>query len=169
MAPLPLSVFIPSYNASLTISGVLSRIPDDAWEIIQSVFVINDGSQDDTEKVVQSLMEKYEKLQIFSFETNQGYGEVVRKGMTLGVKSGTEYVVCLHADGQYPPEKLGEFVEYMRSRGLDVLQGSRHKDGGSTSGRDAELQIRSRQAFDMAGEFRFWVEDDGLSFRISDV
>ena len=48
MAPLPLSVFIPSYNASLTISGVLSRIPDDAWEIIQSVFVINDGSQDDT-------------------------------------------------------------------------------------------------------------------------
>ena len=51
-------------------------------------------------------------------ETNQGYGEVVRKGMTLGVKSGTEYVVCLHADGQYPPEKLGEFVEYMRSRSI---------------------------------------------------
>ena len=161
MAPLPLSVFIPSYNASLTISGVLSRIPDDAWEIIQSVFVINDGSQDDTEKVVQSLMEKYEKLQIFSFETNQGYGEVVRKGMTLGVKSGTEYVVCLHADGQYPPEKLGEFVEYMRSRGLDVLQGSRHKDGGALQGGMPNYKYA-------AGKLLTWLENFVFGLKMTD-
>ena len=106
-------------------------------------------------------MEKYEKLQIFSFETNQGYGEVVRKGMTLGVKSGTEYVVCLHADGQYPPEKLGEFVEYMRSRGLDVLQGSRHKDGGALQGGMPNYKYA-------AGKLLTWLENFVFGLKMTD-
>lgn len=161
MPPLPLSVFIPSYNASLTISDVLSRIPDDTWEIIEVVFVINDGSQDDTEIVVRSLTEKYEKLQVFSFETNRGYGEAVRMGMKLGVESGTEYVACLHADGQYPPEKLREFVEHMRSERLDILQGSRHKDGGALQGGMPAYKYA-------AGKFLTWLENIVFGLKMTD-
>ena len=48
--------------------------------------------------------------------------------------SGGDHVACLHADGQYPPEQLYEFVEQMHSRRIDVLQGSRYKGGSALVG-----------------------------------
>ena len=129
-----LFVFIPAYQAARTIESVLERIPADAWDMAVRVVVINDGSRDDTAAVVERCRARYPKLDLFSFEQNRGYGDAVRKGLELARASGADYTACLHSDGQYPPEKLAEFTRHMARNGVDVLQGSRHKEGTALQG-----------------------------------
>jgi glycosyltransferase involved in cell wall biosynthesis len=129
-----LSIFIPAYNAALTITSVIERIPHDLWSEIGTVKVINDGSKDETESVVLGLTQRYPKLSVYSFEQNQGYGKAVRRGLGFCRESDSEYSACLHADGQYPPEHLGQFLDHMRRYRVDLLQGSRHKLGTARDG-----------------------------------
>jgi len=42
--------------------------------------------------------------------------------------------VCLHGDGQYPPEQIPRFVSTMVGDGFDILQGSRIASGTALSG-----------------------------------
>lgn len=129
-----ISVFIPAYNAEKTVGSVLARIPNAAWRLIDTVFVLNDGSSDKTVEIVEDLKASYPKIHLHSFAQNRGYGDAVRKGLQLCRERGSDYVVCLHADGQYPPEKMPEFVRYMHENGIDILQGSRHRDGTALKG-----------------------------------
>lgn len=131
----PFTIFIPAYNAAKTLPGVLERIPSELWDDCVACFVISKASRDNTLEVAESLKSKYPKLDWVGGDTNLGYGDSVRTGLTacLGVES--ETIVCLHGDGQYPPEELPSMLREMQSRELDILQGSRHKlntarDGG---------------------------------------
>ena len=120
------AIFIPSYNAARTLPGVFERISEELWGAIENVFVINDGSQDDTDAVVATLARDRPKIRLVSRQPNRGYGTVVREGLRRCVEeTEAEYIVSLHADGQYPPESVLPFVAHMSERGVDVLQGSR--------------------------------------------
>jgi glycosyltransferase involved in cell wall biosynthesis len=132
--PPTVAVFIPAYNAAATLEGVLARIPDEAWQLIHELVVVNDGSRDTTAAVVEAARATYPKLRLVSFEQNRGYGAAVREGLRQCRDSGTDYAVCLHADGQYPPERIAPFVRHMAAHGIDVLQGSRHRDGTARAG-----------------------------------
>lgn len=56
-------------------------------------------------------------LQYMRFEFNRGYGAVVKCGITEGLRSGAKYIACLHGDGQYPAEQLGEFFAHLEGAG----------------------------------------------------
>ena len=156
-----LCVFVPAYNAAETIRGVIARIPDNAWQIIEAVHVIDDGSTDDTARVAKALEQEYPKVHLHSLQRNQGYGEAVRQGMKRCLASGGDYVACLHADGQYPPEQLHEFVEQMHSRRIDVLQGSRHKGGSALAGGMPFYKY-------VAGKCLTWCENKVFGLRMTD-
>jgi glycosyltransferase involved in cell wall biosynthesis len=125
-------VFIPAYNAEKTLPSVIDRISPSAWDLIQRVFIIDDGSNDETVTVANRLANQ--KIEVFSFPENRGYGSAAKKGLELCKRYKPDYCVCLHADGQYPPEKIEDFVTFMASNGIDILQGSRHKDGTALEG-----------------------------------
>ena len=79
------AIFIPSYNAARTLPGVIERISPELWEAIESVFVVNDGSQDDTDAVVEELSQDQPKIRLVSRQPNRGYGTVVREGLRLSL------------------------------------------------------------------------------------
>ncbi|SHG55707.1 hypothetical protein SAMN05720761_10337 [Fibrobacter sp. UWCM] len=56
-------------------------------------------------------------LQYMRFERNLGYGAVVKRGISEGLRSGAKYIACLHGDGQYPAEQLGEFFAHLEGAG----------------------------------------------------
>lgn len=56
-------------------------------------------------------------LQYMRFEFNRGYGAVVKCGISEGLRSGAKYIACLHGDGQYPAEQLGEFFAHLETAG----------------------------------------------------
>lgn len=147
-----LGIFIPAYNAAATLAAVIERIPRDLWDDIGAVAVIDDGSTDGTSAVVGDLMSRFPKIRLHRFDVNRGYGMAVRRGLGLCRESGCEYTVCLHADGQYPPERLVAFLQHMRRYRVDILQGSRHKDGTARAGGMPRYKIA-------AGKALTWMEN----------
>ncbi|MCP4383645.1 MAG: glycosyltransferase family 2 protein [Hyphomicrobiales bacterium] len=135
-SPLPsLAIFVPAYNAAATLPDLLARVPADLWPTISAIFVIDDGSQDDTGAVARALATRRPKVRLVTQPRNLGYGRTVRNGLRLCVaETDADAIACLHADGQYPPEALPRFISYMAEHGVDVLQGSRHKDGTALAG-----------------------------------
>ena len=137
-------VFVPAYNVEKTLGEVLSKI-DDVVLSRAHVIVIDDGSRDGTAVAFERFMSNVtenagcleengpdfkSRFEYLTFEQNKGYGAVVKKGIAEGLKSGAAFIACLHGDGQYPAEKLGEFFAEMENRNLDLLQGSRHAVAG---------------------------------------
>ena len=101
-----LSVFFPAYNdagtiASLVISAVRvagTLTPD--FEVI----VINDGSQDDTPRILDELARLYpDRVRIVHHETNRGYGGALRSGFATASK---DLVFYTDGDAQYDPSEM---------------------------------------------------------------
>ena len=107
MAATPsLSVFFPAYNdagtiASLVISAVqvaATLTPD--YEVI----VINDGSQDDTPRILDELARVYpDHVRIVHHQKNRGYGGALRSGFATASK---DYVFYTDGDAQYDPSEM---------------------------------------------------------------
>jgi glycosyltransferase involved in cell wall biosynthesis len=131
---LSICVIIPAYNAEHTLPGVIQRVPETTWDKISRMFIIDDGSSDRTAIYAADLAERNSKVILFSFPHNRGYGAAVRKGIQFSQEEKTDLCVCLHADGQYPPEKIESFIHFMVTNGVDILQGSRHKGGTALRG-----------------------------------
>ena len=101
-----LSVFFPAYNdggtiASLVITAVKvagSLTPD--YEVI----VVNDGSSDDTAKILDELAHIYpEHVRIVHHEKNRGYGGALRTGFTTASK---DLIFYTDGDAQYDPSEM---------------------------------------------------------------
>lgn len=153
-------IFVPAYNVERTLGEVLSKI-DESVLARAHVLVIDDGSRDGTAQAYERFMSscvENARFEYFRFEQNSGYGAVVKKGLAEGIASGAAFVACLHGDGQYPAEKLGEFFVEMENCNLDLLQGSRHAIAGEAKRGGMPLYKRIGGAFLTALE--------NLSFRV---
>ena len=121
------AIFVVAYNAVDTLTKLLDRIPEEVWREVSEVFIFDDCSKDETAILAhgyKSLKGK-EKLKIFRNEKNLGYGGNQKKGYRYAIEKGFDYVILLHGDAQYAPEKLSDFInEARRSRPAAVL-GSR--------------------------------------------
>ena len=153
-------VFIPAYNVAETLVPVLQKISDEVWTR-SIVLVIDDGSLDDTHGAYENFVatldnDKKSRLRYMRFEQNAGYGAVVKKGLAEGLRSGAEFVACLHGDGQYPAEQLDEFFDYLKTvnnvdetdeRKYALVQGSRHLTRGGAKAGKMPLHKRIGGAF----------------------
>lgn len=88
------SILVPCHNEGENIIETISwlqktRYPD--FEII----AINDGSNDDTGKILDKLSQEVEQLRIIHLESNQGKA----RGLTLAALSAkNEFLVCIDGD-----------------------------------------------------------------------
>ena len=124
-------IFVPAYNVSQTLADVLGRIPPAVMERAQ-VLVIDDGSKDDTRGAFEGFaavsgLEFAAHLQYERFERNLGYGAVVKRGISEGLRSGAKFIACLHGDGQYPAEKLDEFFAHLETARNQSANGLRNQ------------------------------------------
>ena len=155
------AIFVPAYNAARTIGSVIERIPAELWPTVVAAIVIADGSGDGTGAAVARLQARFPEVRLTVHPDNRGYGAAVRTGLRLGRETGADYVVCLHADEQYPPEKLPAFIGHMAAKGIDVLQGSRHLEGGARQGGMPLYKI-------VAGKVLTWMENRAFGLSMTD-
>lgn len=134
MADPTVSVFIPAYNAASTVQAVISRISPRLWRQIKTVWIIDDGSDDGTWSIIEALSRRHEAVHPVHWAANRGYGAAVRQGLDRCKDDGCDFAACVHADGQYPPEAVPEFVEAMLAHRIDLMQGSRIASGTALSG-----------------------------------
>ena len=108
-----LSIFFPAYNdagtiASLVITSVkVAATLTDDYEVI----VINDGSKDDTAKILDELARIYpEHVRIVHHQKNRGYGGALRSGFATATK---DFVFYTDGDAQYDPAEVTVLWEKM--------------------------------------------------------
>lgn len=168
-------IFVPAYNVATTLASVLQKISDNVWKN-SIILVIDDGSVDDTRGAFENFVTtldgfKKSRLRYMRFEQNAGYGAVVKKGLAEGLRSGAEFVACLHGDGQYPAEQLDEFFDYLKTvnnvdetdeRKFALVQGSRHLTrGGAKAGK---MPVHKR----IGGAFLTFVENLAFYQKLTD-
>jgi glycosyltransferase involved in cell wall biosynthesis len=118
MPPEPeISVVIPCLNEEAAVGGVVER----AWSGIErsgrtgEVIVVDNGSTDASAAVARAAGATV------VHEARRGYGRAYLTGIEA---ARGDYVVMADADGTYPVDRLGEFVDRLEA-GEDLVLGSR--------------------------------------------
>lgn len=96
-------VIIPTYNNQTT----LGRVIADVMAFTSRIIIINDGSTDNTEKV----LEQFPQLQILKNEENRGKGYSLRKAFKYALANGYDYAITIDSDGQHLASDLPVFLE----------------------------------------------------------
>ena len=128
-----LLIIIPAYNEENNIGSVLNKMYEEGIDEIGDILVINDGSKDNTEKVVSSL-----KVNIINQVINMGYGSALQLGYKYAEKKGYEYVIQLDADGQHDICNIRNIYNCLKNEESicldkpDIIIGSRFLSDSST-------------------------------------
>ena len=121
-------IFIPCFNATVTLPKVLERIPESIKSKVQEIFVVDNNSIDYTYLLAVGYREHSDtkNLKILKNVKNFGYGGSQKLAYSYAIKQGYDMVVMLHGDAQYAPEKLPVMIETMeKDKSIDLLFGSR--------------------------------------------
>src|SRR5438309_1426162 len=130
-SPPDLVVVMPVYNEAANISAVLHE-----WfsylRIVSPNFVllaVNDGSKDETGKILASLKDELgPRLRIVN-KTNSGHGLTCREGYELALAENIEWIFQIDSDGQCDPVFFGTL--YRNRAGFDCVFGYRRtRDDG---------------------------------------
>jgi hypothetical protein len=107
-----LSVVIPSFNEAESLAHVLPGLLRRAREYISDIEIIvaDDGSSDDTKKIISQLQTKYSFLGYIRSPQQRGIGSAIRDGIS---KSTKEYVLLLDADGQYEIDLIAQIAPFL--------------------------------------------------------
>lgn len=121
-----LFIIIPAYNEQDNIRQVVN----DWYPIVLShgedsrLVVVDDGSRDDTYKILRELQEEMPNLTALT-KQNGGHGATILYGYKYALEQGADYVFQTDSDGQTLPS---EFEPFWRSRTkYDITIGYRNK------------------------------------------
>ena len=123
LPPLTYSIVLPAYNESERIAASLEKIftyaERSGWQC--EVIVVNDGSHDDTAKIVRQYAEQHANLRLLENPGNRGKGYSVRNGM---LHAHGDILLFSDADLSSPIAEAEKIFAAMRN-GADVAIGSR--------------------------------------------
>lgn len=116
------SVVIPAYNEENRIASTLTGLTEyfRGLDIGFELLVIDDGSSDRTEEVVENLRNPH--VRIFRLPRNRGKGAAVRHGVE---RAAGEFVFFVDADLPYAPGFFESALRSLREENVDAVVGAR--------------------------------------------
>ena len=122
------SIVVPIYNEETTLAEFYARLS----KVVQSlngeyeVVFVNDGSDDQSEKILQLLHQSDRHVKILHLSRNFGHQVAITAGLDLAQGNAC---LIMDADLQDPPELIPEMVRLWHS-GFQVVYGLRKKTLG---------------------------------------
>jgi glycosyltransferase involved in cell wall biosynthesis len=99
-------VLIPSYNSGpLLLETVRAALA--AW---QPVWVVVDGSTDDSDAAIEKLSRHEPGLRVIMRDKNGGKGAAVLTGAEAAQAAGFTHALVMDADGQHPADRIANFM-----------------------------------------------------------
>lgn len=121
-----ISVILPAFNEEKNIGQMavdclkyLRKLKDD-YEII----IVNDGSLDNTGKIVEKIASQNDKVRLVNHQKNQGYGQALKDGFRAAK---FDYVFFTDADRQFKLNALDVMLPIAKTGVVDLVIGYRLK------------------------------------------
>jgi glycosyltransferase involved in cell wall biosynthesis len=142
---LKVDLVIPVFNEAGVVAQTHARIRAADQLLYAFTFIyVDDGSSDATADELSALEKSDPRVRVISLSRNFGHQAALTAGLDA---SRGDVVVSLDADGQHPPEMIGQMLD-LCAQGYDIVQAQRAED--------AQL-----------GSFKKWTS--GLFYRILNI
>lgn len=105
------SIIVPAHNAENLISETIESVLQQTYQNWEMV-ITDDGSTDNTIKVIEGYAEKDQRIKLIRFEKNTGLAAKVRNASMKKAKG--EYFAFLDADDLFHPRKLEKQILYFQ-------------------------------------------------------
>jgi glycosyltransferase involved in cell wall biosynthesis len=113
-----ISFIIPAYNCADKIQDAVESILNGNYENGDEIIVVNDGSTDDTVKVVEKLITKYPQIVLLNHHHNKGSAAA---GRNTGIDySKNELIFCLDSDNILAINSVPELKQFMLKENADA-------------------------------------------------
>jgi dolichol-phosphate mannosyltransferase len=126
--PCSVSVIVPTYKEVENLPLLTERLEKvrQKHQLSLELFLMDDDSQDGTEKLVSSMDQDWINLVVRKKE--RGLSQAVLEGLRL---ARGDVLVVMDADLSHPPERIPEMLVALEN-GADFVMGSRYIAGGLT-------------------------------------
>ena len=115
------TILVPAYNEQEVLHMLydrLKKLMDENSKYDFEILLVNDGSKDDSLKIMQELREKDKRVCYLNLSRNFGK----EGGMYAGLENATgDYVAIMDADMQDPPEMVKTMYEDIKEEGYDCV------------------------------------------------
>jgi glycosyltransferase involved in cell wall biosynthesis len=112
---------VPVYNNHMTIAAVVQGLLDK----LHFVIVVDDGSNDGTETIVETLKQQFaQRVDVIHHRNNQGKGASVQSGLHHANSMGFSHAVQVDADAQHNLEDLPRFLKEIKAHPEALLLGA---------------------------------------------
>lgn len=158
-----LYVIVPAYNESENIETFIN----DWYPVIEAhnasglsrLVIINDGSKDNTEEILNKVAES-RPLLVPLTKPNGGHGDTLLYGYSYAIEHGADYIFQTDSDGQTLPSEFDSFWEEREK--YDAIFGNRtdRKDGSS------RVFVERTLCFILRSIFKIKVPDANAPFRL---
>jgi glycosyltransferase involved in cell wall biosynthesis len=136
-------VIIPTFNNCKT----LQRVIDGVLKYTLHIIVVNDGSTDTTDSILQS----YSQIIQIVIPSNKGKGNAIRMGFAKAIQMGYEYAITIDSDGQHYSDDILVFLNE-----LEIEEKPSLLIGNRNMGQDG---IPKKSSFGNSfSNFWFWFE-----------
>lgn len=154
-----LSVILPAYNEEEVIATTIEHVVTtlQLWVEDFEVIVVNDGSHDHTQAIVEEISVRDPRVKLVQHSVNQGYGAALVSGFAAASK---ELTFFMDSDGQFDIRDLGGFFPLIER--YDAVLGYR------LSRQDGWLRTLNARGWKLlvAGILGVYVRDIDCAFKL---
>ena len=145
-----LSIIIPLFNEAESLSPLydwIKRVMDENKFSYEIIF-INDGSTDDSWKVINDLKSKDDCVKAIRFRRNYGKSPALFCGFE---KAQGDVVITMDADLQDSPDEIPELFRMIKEDGYDLVSGWKKKRYDNTFTKNIPAKIYNATARKVTG------------------
>lgn len=111
-----MSVIVPCFNGSKWLGLAILSLLNQSYREIE-ILVYDDGSTDNSGKILQAMSRRDSRIRIISSDTNKG---IVNALNSLIKESNGEYIARMDADDFSLPDRISKQVRYIKEKDLDL-------------------------------------------------
>lgn len=112
---------IPTYQNAKT----LLKVVDDVHRVVDTVFVVDDGSNDGTAALLDKATGNERPEKVLTHPKNCGKGAALKTGLTYARQQGFRYAVTVDADGQHRADDIPALLKAVEEEPDALAIGSR--------------------------------------------